>query len=115
MHTYHTITTDDAKPQPTPYNTDSMSASFRRIERRPRPPPGQAAAGQAGRQPPASIGGTMGTVTAAAAAPLRAPGTRPWVNGQSLVSSGNRDLDGAYYTGWGKGGCSVVMRVSVFS
>lgn len=64
-----------------------MSASFRRIERRPRPPPGQPS--------PASIGSTVGTVTASAAAPLRAPGTRPWVNGQSLVSSGNRDLDGA--------------------
>lgn len=70
-----------------------MSASFRRIERRPRAPPGQ--------PPPASIGSTVGTVTASAAAPLRAPGTRPWVNGQSLVSSGNRDLDGAWTCGGG--------------
>lgn len=69
-----------------------MSASFRRIERRQPGQGGLLKKGVGGGS--ASIGPTVGTVTASAAAALRAPGTRPWINGQSLVSSGNRDLDG---------------------
>lgn len=61
----------------------AMSASFRRIERRrgQDKTPAPAASAAASSSSPALL--------------LRAPGARPWVNGQSLVSSGNRDLDGA--------------------
>lgn len=55
---------------------------------------GGGSAGGLSLAPAALPRGAAGAGAGATLASTRAPGTKPWVNGQSLVSSGNKDMDG---------------------